>query len=71
MKQRFLLVSSATLFLGSTAAFFLFVPLMSIATIVLILGGLMLMFCLGFQAGVQEMVVLDGVDESGVVPPLA
>ena len=52
---RFLLASFGALFLGTIGAFFLFVPLLSIATVVWILGGLMLMFGLGFQAGTQKM----------------
>ena len=51
MKQRFLFGASGALFLGAAGAFFLFVPLMSIATVVLLLGGLMVMYCLGFQGG--------------------
>lgn len=66
MKQRYLLASSGALFLGGSGAFFLFVPLMSIATIVLMLGGLMLMFGLGFQAGAQEMTPLESVDDPAV-----
>jgi len=49
--QRCFLASSGALFLGSAGAFFLFVPLLSIATVVLMVVGLMLMFGLGFQAG--------------------
>jgi formate hydrogenlyase transcriptional activator len=61
MMQRFLLTSSGALFLGSTGAFFLFVPLMSIVTVALMLGGLMLMFGLGFQAGAHEVVPAENV----------
>jgi hypothetical protein len=49
--QRLLLASSGALFLGSTGAFFLFVPLLSIMTVAWMLGGLMLMFGLGVQVG--------------------
>jgi hypothetical protein len=66
MRQNFLFAASGALFLGGAGAFFLFVPLMSIATVVLMLGGLMLMFCLGFQAGVQELVPSETVDEIDV-----
>ena len=59
--QRFLLASIGAMFLGSAAAFFLFVPPLSIATVVLILVGLMLMFGLGFQAGARRMAPSEGV----------
>jgi hypothetical protein len=39
---RLLLASSGTLFLGSIGAFFFFAPLLSIATVVGLLAGLML-----------------------------
>jgi hypothetical protein len=51
---RLILVSSSTLFLGSEGAFFLFVPALSIVTVVLMLMGLVLMFGLGFQAGARR-----------------
>jgi energy-converting hydrogenase Eha subunit C len=57
--------SSGALFLGAAGAFLLFVPLMSIATVAVLLGGLMLMFCLGFQAGVQEMAPIENIDDPG------
>ena len=53
--HRLILVSSSALFAGSAGAFFLFVPPLSIATVVLIVVGLMLMFGLGFQTGAQGM----------------
>jgi len=53
---RLILVSSGALFLGSAGAFLLFVPPVSIATVVLMLLGLLLMFGLGFQTGAQGMV---------------
>jgi hypothetical protein len=53
--KHFLLASSGALFLGSVGAFFLFVPLLSIMTVVWILMGLMLMFGLGIQVGAQGM----------------
>jgi hypothetical protein len=52
---RFLLASSGALFLGSIGAFFLFVPILSIATVVWMLTGLMLMFGLGVQVGTRGM----------------
>jgi uncharacterized iron-regulated membrane protein len=55
MIQRFFLAFSGALFLGSAVAFFLFVPLLSLATVVLMVVGLMLMFGLGFQAGAKRM----------------
>jgi hypothetical protein len=48
---RFLLASSGALFLGSIEAFFLFVPMLSIATVVWILVGLVQLFGLGLQVG--------------------
>jgi len=54
--MRVLMISSGALFLVSTGAFFLYVPPLSIATAVLFLVGLTLMFGLGFQAGGQGMV---------------
>lgn len=54
--MRTLVIASGALFLASTGAFFLYVPPLSIATVVLILVGLTLMFGLGFQAGGQGMV---------------
>jgi len=51
---RFLLICSGALFLGSFAAFYLMVSMLSIATVVSILVGLMLMFGLGIQVGSRE-----------------
>jgi hypothetical protein len=48
---RVLLATSGALFLGSIGAFFLFVPMLSIATVVWILVGFILMFALGVQVG--------------------
>jgi hypothetical protein len=48
------MAAAGALFLGSTGAFFLMVPMFSIATVVWILTGLMLMFGLGFQAGTRN-----------------
>jgi hypothetical protein len=52
---RFLLAFSGALFLGSIGAFFLLVPLLSIATVAWIFVGLLLMFTLGVQVGTQGM----------------
>lgn len=52
---RFFLVSSGALLMGSLGAFFLFVPLLSIATVAWIFVGLLFMFGLGFQVGTQAM----------------
>jgi hypothetical protein len=46
--QRALLAFSGIVFVGSSGAFFLFLPLRSIATVVLILVGLVVMYGLGF-----------------------
>jgi hypothetical protein len=53
---RILLASAGVLFLGSIAAFFLFVSMLSIATVVLILIAPLLMFGLGFQVGTRPAV---------------
>lgn len=63
--MRFLLTASAALFLASTGAFLLYVPPLSIATVVLILVGLTLMFGLGFQAGGQGMVPIQTAENQG------
>jgi hypothetical protein len=55
MTLRILLASFGALFLGSVGAFFLFVSVLSIATVVLMLVGLMLMFGLGVQVGTRTM----------------
>jgi hypothetical protein len=49
MMMRIFLAASGALLLGSIAAFFLFVPVLSIATVICLVAGLMLMFGLGFQ----------------------
>ena len=49
----------------STGAFFLYVPPLSIATAVLFLMGLTLMFGLGFQAGGQGMVPSETLGDCG------
>jgi len=50
---RLLLAFSGALFLGSSGAFFLLVPPMSIATVALLVMGLVLMFWLGVQVGAR------------------
>ncbi len=52
---RLLLVSCGALLLGSFGAFFLMVSMLSIATVVSMLVGLMLMFALGLQVGTRQM----------------
>jgi hypothetical protein len=54
MIERCFVISSVVLFLGSTTAFFLFVPLLSIMTVGSMLLGLILMFWLGIQAGTRR-----------------
>jgi hypothetical protein len=49
MMMRIFLTASGVLLLGSISAFFLFVPVLSIATVICLVAGLMLMFGLGFQ----------------------
>jgi hypothetical protein len=63
--MRVLMISSGALFLVSTGAFFLYVPPLSIATAVLFLVGLTLMFGLGFQAGGQGMVPSEALGACG------
>jgi hypothetical protein len=63
--MRFLIIASGALFLASTGAFFLYIPPLSIATVVLILVGLTLMFGLGFQAGGQGMVPIENTEKQG------
>lgn len=53
---RVILATSGALLLGSIGAFFLFVPVLSIATVVCLVAGLMLMFGIGFQMGPPGMV---------------
>jgi hypothetical protein len=57
MTLRAALALSGALFLGSIGAFFVFVPLVSIASIVSILVGLTVMFWLGVQVGTRGMLV--------------
>jgi hypothetical protein len=52
---RFLLIASGALFLGTIGAFFLYVPLLSLATVVCMLGGLIFMFGLGMQFGTPAL----------------
>jgi hypothetical protein len=52
---RYLLVSFGALFLCTIGAFFLFVPLLSLATVVCMLAGLILMFGLGVQFGTPAL----------------
>jgi hypothetical protein len=54
MIMRIFLASSGALFLASLGAFLLFVPILSIATVVWTLLGLLLMFGLGVQVGSRE-----------------
>lgn len=54
------MTSSGLLLLGSAAAFFLFVPPISILSVAFLLIALMLMFGLGFQTGAQELVTAHG-----------
>jgi hypothetical protein len=50
---RSLLALAGLLFLGSAGAFFMFAPVLSIATVASLLMGLMLMFWLGVEVGTQ------------------
>ena len=54
---RVVLAISGALVLASIGAFFLFVPLLSIATVICLVAGMMLMFGLGFQMGPQGMLL--------------
>ncbi len=53
MMLRLLLAGSGLLVVGSIGAFFLFVPLLSIAAAVCVLLGLIVMFGLGVQVGIR------------------
>ena len=55
MIVRFLVSFTGVLFVGSTGAFFLLVPILSIVTVCCMVAGLMLMFGLGFQAGSRSI----------------
>ena len=47
------------LVLGAIGAFFLFVPILTIATVTWVLAGLLLMFGLGVQVGTREMQLVE------------
>ena len=71
MVQRFLLICSCVLLSGSLSAFLLFVPILSIATVVLLVAGLILMFGLGLHAGKREIrlpVANQNIDLSALAP---
>jgi len=55
MMTRIFLAASGALLLGSIGAFFLYVPVLSIATAICVGAGLMLMFGLGYQLGPQAI----------------
>jgi hypothetical protein len=57
---RLLLALSGMMFLGSVGAFFLFVSVLSIATAIFILVGLLLMFGLGVQVGTRNLLSPQG-----------
>jgi len=52
---RFLLIFSGVLLASSIGAFFLFFPPLLIATVALVLIGLMLTFYLGVQVGIRSL----------------
>jgi hypothetical protein len=52
--MRLLLGSFGVLFFASIGAFFLMTPILSIATTVCVLAGLMAMFALGVQVGTRK-----------------
>jgi uncharacterized membrane protein YraQ (UPF0718 family) len=56
MMIRIFLAFSSVVLLGTLAAFLLFIPVLSIATVVCVLVGLTLMFALGVQVGTRQMV---------------
>jgi hypothetical protein len=60
---RILLASLGVLFLGSIGAFLLFVPVLSLATVVCMLVALMLMFGLGVQVGNRQMLPSESVEK--------
>jgi hypothetical protein len=49
--ERYLYSTAGVLFLGMLAAFLLFVPLLSLASVIFIIFGLAVMFWLGFRVG--------------------
>ena len=51
---RFVMASAGVLFVGSTGALFLLVPVFSIMTVASILVGLMLVFGIGFEVGIRN-----------------
>jgi len=53
--ERYIFSSAGILLLGTLGAFLLFVPLLSIASVTLILLALGLMFCLGFEVGRRRL----------------
>jgi len=57
------------MFLGSVGAFFWFVPLLSVATIVLIMLGLVLMFGLGVQVGTPGMSPFASIEKQAEYSP--
>ena len=70
MMTRIVLATSGALLLGSIGAFFLFVPVLSIATMICVGAGLMLMFGLGFQMGPQGTLLKEPIpiDPTCIVP---
>jgi hypothetical protein len=59
MTMQLLLTFAGAMFLASIGAFFLFVPVLSIGTMISILVGLTLMFWLGVQAGSHGILTLE------------
>ena len=59
--MRLVLAFAGALFLASIGAFFLFVPVLSIGTMISILVGLTLMFWLGVQAGTYSVLTPEKV----------
>ena len=55
--RRLTLAFSGLLLLGSVAAFFLYVSILSIAAVVVLLASMMLMFLLGVQAATHPVPV--------------
>jgi hypothetical protein len=70
---RFLLAFSGALFVGSTGAFFLFVPpaliaAVSITTVALFLVGFTLLFCLSIQVKIQPTLPAETCKTDHILP---
>ncbi len=58
----------ALLLVGTTAAFLLLAPAMSVLTVFVILAGMLLMFALGLHAGGRRIRIRRRHDDAHLVP---